>query len=63
MMSEKDMILYDRVVDLGIATPEEINLVFNCSTWRDWEECLNAIIYSRTGFRSIEQMQEAEDED
>lgn len=63
MMTTEEMIMYDRVVELEIATAEEINLVWNCSTWRNWEECLNAIIYSRTGYRSLEQYLEAEDEE
>lgn len=63
MMTTEEMIMYDRVVELGIATAEEINLVWNCSTWRNWTECLNAIIYSRTAYRSLEQYLEAEDEE
>ena len=62
-MTTEEMIMYDRIVELEIATAEEINLVWNCSTWRNWEECLNTIIYSRTGYRSLEQMLEAEDEE
>lgn len=63
MMTTEEMIMYDRVVELEIATAEEINLVWNCSTWRNWEECLNAIIYSRTGNRSLEQYLEELEED
>jgi hypothetical protein len=63
MMTTNEMVMYDQLVELGIATPDEINLVFNCSTWRNWEECLNAILYSRTSYRSIAQMIEAEDEE
>lgn len=63
MMTTNEMVMYDQLVDMGIATPDEINLVFNCSTWQNWEDCLNAILYSRTGYRSIAQMTEAEDEE
>lgn len=60
-MSTNEMIMYDQVVELGIATPDEINLVWNCGTWMNWEQCLSAIIYSRTGYRSISQIIEEEE--
>jgi len=60
MMTTDECIFYDQLVDMSIATPDEINLVFNCSTWSNWEECLNAILYCRTGYRSIAQMLEEE---
>jgi hypothetical protein len=56
------MILYDQIVDMGIATAEEINLVFNIAGG-DWTKVLNDILYVRTGYRSIAQMIEAEDEE
>ena len=68
MMTTNEMVMYDQLVDMEIATTDEINLVFNCSTWSNWEECLNAILYSRTGYRSIAQYleeweEEVEDDD
>lgn len=63
MMTTNEMVMYDQLVELGIATPDEINLVFNCSTWQNWEKCLNAILYSRTGYRSIAQMINEENEE
>jgi hypothetical protein len=63
MMTTDEMIMYDQLVDMGIATANEINLVFSCSTWRDWTECLEAILYCRTAYCSIAQMLEAEDEE
>ena len=63
MMTTNEMVMYDQLVELGIATSDEINLVFNCSTWSNWTECLNAILYARTGYHSIAQMTEAEDEE
>lgn len=63
MMTVPEMIMYDQVVELEIATPEEINLVWNCGNWKNWEECLNRIIYSRTGYRSLVQMIECEGEE
>ena len=56
MMSTNEMIMYDQVVEMYIATPDEINLVWNCGTWMNWEQCLSAIIYARTGYRSISQI-------
>ena len=60
MMTTEEMVMYDWIVEKEVATPAEINLVFTCSSWRDWTECLTAILYSRTGYRSIEQYIEAE---
>ena len=59
MMTTDDMILYDQLVDMGIATADEINLVHDVAGG-DWDKILNGILYARTGFRSIEQMLEAE---
>ena len=59
MMTTKEMILYDQIVNMDIATAEEINLVKYVSGGK-WTEVLNRIIYARTGYRSIEQMLEEE---
>jgi hypothetical protein len=61
-MTTGECIKYDCLVDMGIATTEEINLVRNCMTG-SWDEVLDAILYARTGYNSIEQMTEAEDEE
>jgi len=61
MMTTEEMVLYDQVVNMDIATAEEINLVKNVAGG-EWTEVLNSIIYARTGYRSIEQMLE-DDED
>jgi len=61
-MTTDEMITYDRIVEFGIATAEEINLVRNCMAGT-WSEVFHAIIYARTGYQSIEQMLEAEDEE
>lgn len=62
MMTTNEMFLYDQIVEMGIATAEELNLARNL---RDgsWEEVLNAVLFIRTGYRSLEQMIEAEDEE
>lgn len=62
MMTTEDMILYDMVVDMGIATAEEINLCFSIAGG-PWEELLNNIIFVRTGYRDMEQLYEAEGEE
>ena len=61
-MTTEEMIKYDQIVDMGIATAEEINLV-RCVLSGDWNEVLDSIIYARTGYRSLEQMIQAEDEE
>ena len=62
MMTTEEMVMYDMLVDLGVATPEEINLCFNLAAL-SWTETLENILYIRTGYRSIPQMLEAEDEE
>lgn len=61
-MTTQDMIMYDYLVDAGIATSDELNLARNLMNGT-WLEVLNAVLYVRTGYRSIEQMIEAEDEE
>lgn len=48
--------LYDKIVEYGIATEAEINLVTDINGWN--EEAMNDIIYVRTGYRDIEQYEE-----
>lgn len=62
MMTTEEMVMYDQVVEMGIATADEINLVYTCGNWMNWMECLNTILYARTGYRSIAQMFEEEEE-
>jgi hypothetical protein len=61
-MTTDEMIMYDQIVDMGIATAEEINLVFNIAGG-GWAKVLTDILYVRTGYRSIPQMLEAEEEE
>ena len=61
-MTTEEMIKYDQIIDMGIATADEINLVRNVLSG-DWNEVLDAIVYARTGYRSLEQMIEDEDEE
>ena len=50
--------IYDYILNNDIATKDEIRLVTSINGYN--EESLNSIIYSRTGYRSIEQLQELE---
>lgn len=50
--------LYDQLVELGIATEAELNLVTSINGWN--EEALNDVIYVRTGYRSLDQLVECE---
>ena len=45
--------LWGRLVDEGIATEEELQLVTNIIGYN--EEALNDVLYARTGYRSFEQ--------
>lgn len=61
-MTQKEIMLYDQIVENDIATAEEINLVRNV-TDGSWEEILNKICYARTGYRDLDQYFEAEMEE
>ena len=50
--------IYDYLVENGIATGNEIKLVTRINGWNG--EALDAILCARTGYRSIEQLQECE---
>jgi len=57
-MSERCKEIYDYLVDFGIATEKEIRLVTSINGTT--EDSLNAILFCRTGYRSVEQLQECE---
>lgn len=59
-MTTEEMITYDQIVEMGIATAEEINLV-KCLMSGTWTEVLNGIIFVRTGYHSMQQYIESED--
>ena len=61
-MTTNEMIMYDQIVELGIATAEELNLARNLVSG-SWTEVMNSVIFIRTGYRSLEQFfEEAEKE-
>lgn len=47
--------IWDRLIELEIATQEELELVTSINGYN--EESLNDIIYVRTGYRNIEQLE------
>ena len=59
MMDKQDAI-WDYLVDNGIATKDEIALVTSINGYN--EEALNDILFCRTGYRSVEQITEMENE-
>ena len=62
IMTKEEEYIYDEVIELGIATTEEINLV-KCIRGGFWEDVLNDIIYARTGYRSLKQLRESWEEE
>lgn len=60
MMSEEMNRMWDEMVELGIATDEELGLaVALCGVT---EQTLTSVLYIRTGYRSLEQyLEEIED--
>ena len=60
-MTQNEMFLYDQIVELEIATAEELNLARNLMAGT-WEEVLNAVLYIRTGYRNLDQLMAEEDE-
>lgn len=62
MMTTNECVKYDMMVEMGIATAEELNLARNlvCGTWN---EVLDAVCDIRTGYRTFEQYLECEMEE
>lgn len=61
-MTTNEMIQYDMMVEMEIATPEELNLARNLVNG-SWEEVLNSVLFIRTGYHDMEQMLEEEEEE
>ena len=61
-MTNEEMFLYDYMVETEIATAEELNLARSLVSG-SWLEVLNSVLYVRTGYRSFEQLQDAEEDD
>ena len=54
MMIEREEYIWSKLVELDIATDDEILLV--TKILNSSEETLNSILYVRTGYRDLEQM-------
>ena len=52
--------MYDMMIELGVATSEELNLARNLVSG-SWKEVLTQVLDIRTGYKSIEQMLEEEE--
>ena len=51
--------IWDYIIETNIATEEELKLVTCINGYN--EGTLNAVIYARTGYRSMEQIKEIQD--
>ena len=60
MMTTEEMVMYDMMVELGVATSEELNLARNLVSG-SWKEVLTQVLDIRTGYKSIEDMLEEEE--
>ena len=52
--------LYEYLIECNIATEEEISLVTSINGSN--EDSLNSILYCRTGYRSLEQIKEMQED-
>ena len=56
-MTDRELEMYDYIVESGIATARELNLVKD-TMGGCWEVVINAVIYARTGKRDFDQFVE-----
>ena len=61
MMTNREAYIYDTLIELEIATEEEISLVRAVANG-SWEDILNGILYARTGYRTLEQFFDEDEE-
>lgn len=52
-MTTNEMIKYDQMVEMSIATTEELSLARNLMSG-SWNEVLDAVCYVRTGWKTFE---------
>lgn len=57
-MTKEEMMQYDMMVELGIATAEELNLV-RCLQSGTWKEIMDMVCFVRSGYRTYEDLIEA----
>ena len=60
MMTDREQYVWETLVEEEIATDEELGLA--CALCGTTEETLNRVLYIRTGYRTIEQMFDEEEE-
>ena len=60
MMTETMNRLWDKMVELGIATNEELGLVV--ALCGNTQHTLERVLYIRTGYRNLEQIEEEEED-
>jgi len=60
MLTARENYIWDTLTEMGIATDEEIGLVVGVAGTS--EDTLNSILYVRTGYRTLEQMFEEDEE-
>lgn len=61
-MTANECVKYDMMVEMEIATAEELNLARNLVSG-SWNEVLDAVCYVRTGYKTFEQYLECEEEE
>lgn len=61
-MTKEEMIKYDMMVEMGVATTQELNLARNLVSG-SWNEVLDSVCNVRTGYKTFEQYLECEMED
>lgn len=61
-MTTEEMIKYDQIIEFGIATPEELNLVKNIMG-DTWNSVIDMVCSVRTGYKTFEQWLENEMEE
>lgn len=60
MMTTEEMVMYDMMVELGVATSKELNLARDLVSG-SWKDVLTQVLDIRTGYKSIEDMFEEEE--
>lgn len=60
-MNAYEIEMYDYMVESGIATAEELNLARNLVDG-EWSEVLSRVLYIRTGYHTLEQLCEEEED-
>jgi len=55
-MDDRLIEIWDYIVETGIATEDELRLITSINGTN--EDSLNSVLYSRTGYRSLEQLTE-----